>query len=229
MRSSPESGAPAVLRGARAQGATAANFAVDFRHGAQVPVPSELVEGARAAAQAAGYAEGWAQGQREARVAAQAALDRSQAAERERDAARTAELDRAVGAILTAADRLAQQAVPVITEVEDSVLRTAVDLAEALLGRELDHAREPGLDALRRVMAFAPDSGTVTVRLHPADLATLGVPATGEPEYPFQGRVVALRPDPTLSPGDALAERDTTSIDARLAEALLRLRRELDR
>jgi flagellar assembly protein FliH len=228
MSSSPEP-TEIILRGVRAKDAITAHFAVDFRMGAQVPVPSELVERARAAAQAAGYAEGWAQGQREAGAVAQAAVDRTRAAERDFDSARAAELARAVGAITAAADVLADRAVPLVAELAETVLRSAVDLAEALLARELATVSEPGLDALRRVMAVAPEKGTVSVRLHPADLATLGVPAGGEREYPVNGRLVTLCPDPSLSPGDAIAEQGTTSIDGRLAEALRRIRQELDR
>ena len=70
-----------VVRGTRAQTATAARFQVDFRRATEVPVPSELVEQARASAMAAGYAEGWAQGMREAQVAAREAEARARAAE----------------------------------------------------------------------------------------------------------------------------------------------------
>ena len=228
MSLSPES-TEIILRGARAKDATTAHFAVDFRMGAQVPVPSELVERARAAAQAAGYAEGWAQGQREAGAVAQSGLDRARVAAQDFDTARASELARAIGAITAAADALADRAVPLVAELAETVLRSAVDLAEALLARELTATTESGLDALRRVMAVAPETGTVTVRLHPADLATLGVPAGGEREYPFNGRLVALCPDPSLSPGDAIAEQGTTSIDGRMAEALRRVRQELER
>ena len=82
----------------------------------------------------------------------------------------------------------------------------------------------PGLDALRRALAMAPDTGTLTVRLHPDDLASLGAP---DGEYTLHGRTVLLRPDPGLSPGDAIAEQGSTTIDARLAEAIARVRAEL--
>jgi flagellar assembly protein FliH len=225
MSTSPDPGDP-VVRGSRAKGATAARFPVDFRRSTEVPVPAELIEKARASALAAGYAEGWAQGQREAKAAAQIAEAEARAATEQFAQARAAALDRAVGAVLAAANQLAQQAVPVVAELADAVLDGAVELAEALLGRALADSTEPGLDALRRVLALAPGTGTLTVRLHPDDLASLGAP---DGDYAVAGRVVTLRPDPTLSPGDAVAEQGTTTIDARMAEAIGRVRAELAR
>ena len=225
MSTSPNPPGDPIVRGSRASSATTARFEVDFRRSTEVPVPAELIERARTEALAAGYAEGWAQGQREAKVAAQAAQARARAAEQEEAQARAATLDRALGAVLAAADQLAQQEVPVAAELESAVLHGAVELAEALLGRELAESPERGLDALRRVMALAPETGIVTVRLHPEDLATLGAPDGG---YVLNGREIILRADPGLSPGDAIAEQGTSTIDARLAEAIRRVRAALD-
>ena len=223
MSTSPDPGDP-VVRGARAQNATAARFQVDFRKSTEVPVPTELVDEARAAARATGYAEGWAQGQREAKAAAQVAEAEARSATAEFEQARAEALDRALAAVVAAADRLSQQAVPVAAELTDLVLHSAVELAETLVGRTLADSTEPGLDALRRALAMAPDTGTLTVRLHPVDLASLGAP---DGEYTLHGRTVLLRPDPGLSPGDAIAEQGSTTIDARLAEAIARVRAEL--
>jgi flagellar assembly protein FliH len=225
MSTFPDPGDP-VVRGARAQGATAARFQVDFRKSTEVPVPPELVEQTLAAARAAGYAEGWAQGQREAKAAAEVAAAQARAATAEFEQARAEALDRALTAVLAAADRLSQQAVPVAAELTDQVLHGAVELAETLVGRALADSTEPGLDALRRALAMAPDTGTLTVRLHPDDLASLGAP---DGEYTVGGRTVLLVPDPALSPGDAIADQGTTTIDARLAEAVARVRAELGR
>jgi flagellar assembly protein FliH len=225
MSTSPKPAADPIVRGTRAQGATAARFEVDFRRSTDIPVPAELLEQARASALAAGYAEGWAQGQREAKVAAQAAEAQAQAAEQELAQGRAATLQRAVGAVLTAADQLNQRSVPVIAELEDLVLRSAVELAEALLGRALADSPERGLDALRRALALAPAAGTLTVRLHPEDVDALGAPGG---DYLLGGRSVTLVPDVSLAPGDAVAELGTTTIDARLADAVRRVRAVLD-
>src|SRR5947209_14160866 len=116
MSTSRDPAGEPVVRGSRASNATAARFEVDFRRGTEVPVSAELVERARAEARAAGYAEGWAQGQREARAAAQAAEVEARAAAAAEAQTRAAALDRALGAVLAAADHLAHQEVPVAAE-----------------------------------------------------------------------------------------------------------------
>ena len=222
MSSSPDRGEP-VLRGSRAQSVTAARWQVDLRQSTEVPIPDEVIERATESARAAGYAEGWAQGQREARAAAEVERAKVAAAQREYEQARAALLERALGAGAGAAQALEGRTVPVVTELAEQVLHGAVELAEALLGRELTDSPDRGLDALRRVMAVAPESGTVTVRLHPDDLAALGA------EHPYRHRDITLVPDPTLVPGDAVAEQGTTTVDARLSEAIGRVRAELTR
>jgi flagellar assembly protein FliH len=217
MSSSPDP----ILRGTRARAVSTARWEVDLRKPDEVPVPAEVVERVTANARAAGYAEGWAQGQREARAAAAVEQERVRAAQHEYEQERAALVSHALGAVAAAANGLEARTVPVVAELAEQVLHAAVDLAEALLGRELSDSPERGLDALRRVMALAPETGTVTVRLHPDDLAALGaVPA-------FPGREIQLVADPGLAPGDAIAEQGTTSVDARLSEAVRRVREAL--
>jgi flagellar assembly protein FliH len=214
MSSSPEP----ILRGSQAQSVTAARWQVDLRKPTESTIPTEVVERVTADARAAGYAEGWAQGQRDARAAAEAEQAKVRAAQQAYEQERADAVTRALGALTNAVAGVEARTVPVLAGLTDEVLRGAVELAEALLGRELSDAPERGLDALRRVMSVAPESGTVTVRLHPDDLAALGeVPA-------FPGRDVRLVPDPSLRPGDALADQGTTTIDARLSEAVRRVR-----
>jgi len=210
-----------IVRGTRATGATAARWQVDLRKPADVPVPAEVVDRVTASARTTGYAEGWAQGQREARAAAAAEQERVRAAEREYAQQRDTAVDRALGAVAAAAGQLERRTVPVLADLTDEVLRAAVELAEALLGRELSDAPERGVDALRRVMFAAPETGTVTVRLHPDDLAALGA---GDGYLDPRVQLVA---DPTLIPGDAVAEQGTTTVDARLSEAVRRVREAL--
>lgn len=225
MSTSPEPPrAGAALRGATANAASTAQFDVDLRGGTQII--GELAEVARAAAQTAGYAEGWAQGQRAARVAAQAALAQSQAAAEAAQRAQLAALDRAVGAVARAASSLEARVTPMAEDLEDMIMGFAVDLAEALLARELSDVGVRAAEAARRAMALAPASFPVTLRLHPDDLRILS--GDRPAEYTFEGRHVGLVADPSLEPGDAVAECGATTIDASLAEARSRVRALLD-
>ncbi|GAB3861282.1 FliH/SctL family protein [Dactylosporangium cerinum] len=210
-----------VLTDDRAGAAPSARFDVDLRE--RETFPPELVAQVRAEAEAAGYAAGWAQGRREARAGAEAEAARVAA-----EAAEIAELHRqrvehALQAIGAAAGALERRAVPAAQDVEDQIVATAFALAEAVLGRELRTATEPGREALARALALVPSASPVTVRLNPADRLTIG-----QTELVMDGRTVSLVDDPGLGPGDALALCDATTVDARLGPALDRVREVLE-
>jgi len=222
MSSSPE-GAP-VLRGTIAESAAAARFAVDLRR--EAPMDSAAVERAKAQARTAGYAEGWAQGQRAAALEANAAQERARAVEQTHDQRRATALAQSVNALGRAVTNLETQLMPTLAELQDVVLAHAFELAEAIVGRVLDDPDRRGADALRRAMAAAPDQGDVVVSLHPDDYRTLVGTAT-DADYNYGGRPVHLRPEPSLRPGDAIAETGTTTVDASIAAAVARAREAL--
>jgi flagellar assembly protein FliH len=210
-----------VLRGSSAQEATAASFGVDLRRG--VPSDSAPVERAKDAARTAGYAEGWAQGQRAAAQAAQAIQDQAVAAAQAHEARRAAALAQAVSAVARSASALETQLMPTVAELQELILGHAVELAEAILGRELAEAEGRGADAVRRAFAAAPDGGEISIRLHPDDYRNIMGSAT-DADYVYEGRPVRLRPDPAIRPGDAVAETGATTVDASIATALQRAR-----
>ena len=206
-----------VLRDARAGAAPSARFDVDLRE--RETLPPDLVARWRAEAEATGYAAGWAQGVREAREAAGA-----EAARAAEETAQIAEMhrmrtERAVRTIGRAAEALESRAVPAAQDLEEQIVATAFAIAEAVLGRELRTAAEPGRQALTRALALAPANRPVVVRLNPADRLTIGVT-----ELVMDGRTVSLVDDPGLQPGDAVALCDATTVDARLGPALDRVR-----
>src|SRR2546423_553152 len=77
----------------------------------------------------------------------------------------------------------------------------------------------PEVSAQLRAVALAPAGRPVTVRLSPADRATLDL---DESTVDIDGRAVTILADAGLRPGDAVAECDATTIDARLDTALAR-------
>jgi flagellar assembly protein FliH len=215
MSTSPERAGDAVLRGETAQDVPAARFDADLR----TTVTPASVRPVDEAARTAGYAEGWAQGQRAARIAAQAAQDQLVTAHRAEEAERSAVTRRAVEALVRAADDLASRTAPAVEQIEDVVLRTAVELAEALLGHELSTGDDRGVHAVRRAMSAPSGPGPITIRLHPEDHRTVQT-AVAE----FDGRSVVLVPDVSLRPGDAVAETGTSTVDATLSSAVARVR-----
>lgn len=222
MNSSPEyrPGNP-VLRGGDARQATRPAFQTDLRRG--VPVDSDAVARVKEEARTAGYAEGWAQGQREAAVALAAAEDRAVAEEQRYAAQRAAATQQALGALARAAAALDARTAATVDEIEQLVAGYAVELAEAILARELADPATRGAEALRRAMTLAPPTGAATVSLHPDDYRLLAESAT-DGEYVVDGRPVRLRPDAALRPGDAIAEIGATTVDATVAAAVRRAR-----
>ena len=129
--------------------------------------------------------------------------------------------ERALAAVTRAAEGLEQRCAPVLDEIESLLLRSAFELAEAIVGAALRDDELRGEAALRRVLSLVPRDEPLTLRLHPFDHDTL------------RDREVADRPgvslvaDETLALGDAVAESGVTVVDARISAALDRVRRYL--
>lgn len=206
------------------------DLAFDFTSDAAVP--DQLVAQARAEARAVGYAQGWAQGLRDAadsQAGEQAAADADRASLRERQQQQVAS---ALQALQAATADLRQSTMSITDDIEDQILAAAVQLAEALLGRELRDPEVAAPAALARVLGLAPANEPVTVWLHAADHHTLTAPAgralIGSVEG-ATGRGLTFEIDPELERGDARARCGSTSIDARLSAGVARLREYLSR
>ena len=121
-------------------------------------------------------------------------------------------------ALLNAAEQsVAQQTVPVIAEVQDSLAAAALELAEALLGRELANGETSSRAALDRALSGVDVRLVQQVRMHPADLAVLGDDVLNQAGVVFSA-------DPSLKRGDAVTEFPDGFLDATLASALSRAR-----
>jgi flagellar assembly protein FliH len=183
---------------------------------AELPGPATAVDPARAAAEErrgydAGYQAGLAEGLAAGRAAAAA-----------ESAAAVARLETLAGALTAAADDLRRRQALDLTGLEDTLARAAVDLAAAVVGRELEVAASPGADALARALALVPAGSTAVARLHPADAARLAdgdaAQAGGTPN------AVTIIPDPAIEPGGCILEVGDSRIDAQLGPALDRVR-----
>jgi flagellar assembly protein FliH len=240
MSSSTEPrGGSAVLRGTDAARATAARFDSELRthrylrvgHDPRLLDPSlelafaESTAEARTMAQAKGYAAGYAAGRAAAGVEVAAEAERSAAAAADATQSAVARLDRAVAALTDAATSLSRSQAPTYAEVADRLGPVALQVVEALLGRELVLAPLDVFDSVRRAITTAPAEAAVTLHLHPQDVATLNErhPALDDE----LGRPVRLFADPDVSPGGAVAVHDAARVEVCLASAFERVRTEL--
>ncbi|RZS91418.1 flagellar assembly protein FliH [Motilibacter rhizosphaerae] len=201
------------LRGAQAGTVRSAGI------GQRLTAPVLSPDQAREAARSEGYAVGWAAGMREAAAAVQAQVLAAQQEHAAVRAAYAARVEAALGALERAGVELATRALPLVEEVADAITAGGYAVAEAVVGRELQQVA-PGPDAVRRVLAQAPTGRPVLVRLAPEDVEAvlaLGDELVG-------GREVQLVADPSLRSGDAVAECDYTTIDARIGHALARVK-----
>lgn len=203
-----------VLRGAAARRIDAVPFDFDLDleqarlHHAPIDpaTAAEELASAQAAGFDAGYQDGYAAGLAAAEAQARVALQDQ-----------VAMLEQAVRALSNAALDLSARAAVEVAEIEDQVADAAFAVAEAVIGRELEVATNPGRDAVARALALAP-AGGATVRLHPADVATI--------DGDF-GRQLTVLADPTIEPGGCVVEVGACTIDAQIGAALERVREAL--
>ncbi|MDM7830545.1 FliH/SctL family protein [Cellulomonas edaphi] len=178
------------------------------------PARAEAYDDARAEGFAAGYAAGVQRANREARVASEAV-----AAEAARAAVlASARVDEALRGLSRAALVVREIAAPVLTDTTAAVHAAALELAEVVLGVELADDERSARAALARVRAAELGPGPVTVRLHPRDVAAVLASGTADAVD------VVLEADPSLEPGDAVAEHADGHLDARIGAALRRAR-----
>jgi flagellar assembly protein FliH len=181
-----------------------------------------LAERSRDAGRAQGYAAGWAEGRTVALAQAELA-ERDRAAGREAAHAQVLAAQQcAVDALAKAAEHYAGASTDLLEALADQAFDLALRIAEAVIGRELETAADPGGDALRRALTLVPPAAAVTVRLHPEDRALLDLTV-------LAGRPVSLVDDPALTRGDAVVETETGVVDATVGAALDRVREVLGR
>lgn len=173
------------------------------------------------AARARGFAEGFAEGKQ----AAARQAESQRVAEREAHQLATAraeeQLAHALEVLADAAKALQERTVPPLHQAREVLTRSALELAESILGNELaHHGPHAARAALQRAMSVANDTIIVAVRLHPDDIGAL-------PENVRSNTPVELVPDATLNPGDAISVFDVGFYDARIDAALQRARDEL--
>ena len=173
-------------------------------------------------ARTAGFTAGWAAGARAAADAAQADKQRMAEDHAAREAVRDAETVRTITALGQAIDQWHGRAVPVLDEARRSVYAAALDLAAAVLQREVAPGTGSARTLLDRALALPVEASPTVLRLHPDDLLHVNLLVeSGEATVPQGLRLVG---DARLNPGDAITEHQDGALDARISTALTRAR-----
>jgi flagellar assembly protein FliH len=222
-----------VLRGSDAAGARparmdaelrtspfAAHHAVDARltdpHLEQVVATArrQAVEQGAAEGHRAGYAAGLAVAAAEAHVAAEQAAQVAAASEALRDA----QLSDAVALLTSAAGAFGRREATSLSEIDEVVTDLALEIARAVLDRELALSENPGREAVVRALALVPQGCSTVVRLHPDDVDVLGaVDGLGA------GRAVTVVADRTIERGGCVVDGAGRQVDAQVGPALARV------
>ncbi|MGX7681055.1 FliH/SctL family protein [Jatrophihabitans sp. DSM 45814] len=193
-------------------------------------IPSEFVERSRTSASAVGYAQGWAQGVRDARDAMSAEnADAVEANIRHREAADAA-LRASLAGLAAAATQLHASIDRAGELAENTILKAAVDIAEALLGKELGDVDKASRAALARCLKLAPPDTSVSVRIAPGtyeNLSGYGFESLLASIPEARGLDITFEPDAALGTGDAIVRAGATTIDGRLSEGLRLIRERL--
>ena len=170
-----------------------------------------------------GHLEGFARGMAQAQSAlAQAKADQAALAAEEQ-AVWIRQVSAAVQALVSAAAQLDQRSAPALDELVEVITASSLELATAVLQRELACATDPGLDAIGRALRLCPADAPVRVRLNPADLDRLDRTQLGK-----LARTVTVSADPDVEPGGAMAQSGARRVDAQLGVAMARVRKVLE-
>ncbi|WP_183044497.1 FliH/SctL family protein [Pseudarthrobacter phenanthrenivorans] len=170
-----------------------------------------------------GHAAGYTAGLRAAeaeRVRRLEELEADFAARREQQQREARHL---AGLLQSAVAALNAHTVPTIAAAEETLVAAAVELAEAILGYELADRSKAACAALDRALSGSKGLDVVAIRMNPEDLALLANAGMASDS----GTAVELTPDPSLNPGDAVAELPQGFLDAKIGSALARVKNAL--
>lgn len=137
------------------------------------------------------------------------------------EAARQKRIEQLASCIAQAAEKAASMREAVVQEVGRDVASLAVDLAEVLVGREVD-GRRALHDTIQRALALAPEGPDLVVRV-----STHGALSDDEIRAIAKVGGVDVVRDPTIDATGCVVTVGACRIDAQVSTALERVRRQL--
>lgn len=160
---------------------------------------------------AAGYAAGRKQAEQQLEsLRAEALAEVQLSAEKQ-----TENLERALASLARAAEELRGRDAAVIETVETAIANAAIELAEAIIGRELNTDDDSARATVERAIHAGGAASGTSIRLNPDDIAALGARGSAASDIDFVA-------DSTLERGDAVVTMPNGSLDVRISSALAR-------
>jgi len=199
------SGIARILRGSGGRNVTAAPFSLAIPDlgpgsGARHTLAERLEE-----ARAAGYKAGYEAGRAAYRDSA--------------DAERAQRLDALTSALEQAAARAARDRVELLSQTEREAVELAIELAEAILQRELDLGLSSSSEAVSRALGLVPLGEDLVIHVHPGDEVDVEDLMGPVPESSMK-----IVPDPSVDPGGCVITAGSCHIDVQIGAALERAR-----
>jgi flagellar assembly protein FliH len=165
--------------------------------------------------QARGHIAGFAAGMKVAQVEVDAQMARLEAEQAEFGRLAEERLAATVASLTEAVRSLTERTIPVLTDIQDVIAASAIELAEAIIGRELADKENSARSALTRALRHVDAATVNVVRMNPVDLALLGTSLRDAAGVRFVA-------DSNLAHGDAITEFTDGFLDARIGSALAR-------
>ena len=192
------------------------------------PHLAEVVEEAKKEAREAGYASGHLAGFEVGRQEGLELLAAQQQVLLEQDAqeraARKERLVELLGALETAVAAALDYQAPRVEEMRDLIAEMAVDIAETLVGHHLEIEDCAAKDAVVRALSRIPRDVSVTLRLHPADVALVSEYVDEVTDW----HIARIVPDTSIDRGDATATAQNLEVEASITDGLARVREVLN-
>lgn len=192
------------------------------------PLLQEVVEQAENEARMrgfrAGYDAGYAKGREEGMIPLRALEQRSRERHELDRIAHARTLDQLIEGVRDAVAQALSATEPAIEERFDMVTAMAVEIAESLVGHHLTVGACGAADAVWRALREVPRGGSVTLRMHPEDVATVAHLR----EELLDWDIVAIRPDSGVERFGCVAVAGNLQVDAQMGPALENVKRVLN-
>lgn len=108
--------------------------------------------------------------------------------------------------------------------MRDLIAEMAVDIAETLVGHHLEIEDCAAKDAVVRALSRIPRDVSVTLRLHPADVALVSEYVDEVTDW----HIARIVPDTSIDRGDATATAQNLEVEASITDGLARVREVLN-